>query len=292
MPSLMKGHTWRDHSHKMTYPCVAEVKYDEIRCHVIVTPDEVKFLSYAGKPLANMVPYWDTLFRALSEVTGYSEFDLGFEVNGNFNDSYRWVRSTKGLPEDLRNAPTKFILFDLPEIEDAYALREFHMDRVVEYAHHLHLYTMHRPLARTCLNKQEVDEFYVEMREAGYEGLMVKSMEHTYQRGKRIYGWLKMKPENDADGQIVGFEEAVCGKDQPEKGLKAGDLLGRIGSVLVHCEDGSQAAPHGIPHALGRDMYLHPEKYVGQWCEFKFMERDRQGGYRHPTFHRLREDKV
>ena len=85
-------------------------------CHVIVG-DGVEFKSYSGKPLANMA-HFAPLFRELSVITGYKEFDTGFEVNENFNDSYRWVRSTKGLPTDLRGAKVKFILFDLPE-EDA-----------------------------------------------------------------------------------------------------------------------------------------------------------------------------
>jgi hypothetical protein len=38
-------------------------------------------------------------------------------------------------------------------------------------------------------------------------------------------------------------------------------------------------------------MYANPEQYIGQWCEFKFMERDRAGGYRHPSLVRLREAK-
>jgi ATP-dependent DNA ligase len=138
----------------------------------------------------------------------------------------------------------------------------------------------------------EVEVNYERLRAMGFEGAMVKSLQHTYEPGKRTYGWLKVKPEADADGQIVGFEEAICGVDQPEHGLKKGDNLQRIGSVLLHCTDGSQVAPHGIPHELGRDMYTNPQKYMGQWVEFKYMERDRQGGYRHPTFNRLREEPV
>ena len=118
---------------------------------------------------------------------------------------------------------------------------------------------------------------------------MVKSLDHVYERGARIYGWLKYKPEEDADGVITELHEAICGKDQPHLGLRKGDRLGRIGSVTVRMADGSTASPHGIAFPLGRDMFDHPEKYIGQWCEFKYMEIDRQGGYRHPTFHRLRE---
>jgi len=104
-----------------------------------------------------------------------------------------------------------------------------------------------------------------------------------YERGKRTYGWLKLKPEDDADGIITGINQAFS---------ETGEALGRAGSVDVLCADKSKASPSGIPHPLGRDMWENPQKYLGQWCEFRFMERDRQGGYRHPNFHRIREAKA
>jgi ATP-dependent DNA ligase len=298
MPELMKGHTWRDHSHKMTYPCAVEVKYDEIRCHVRIQnwgpdPRPVEFLSYAGKPLANMevfAPYFLTLAR----VTGYHEFDCGIEVNGNFNDSYRWVRSTKALPEDLVNARVKFMLYDLPELDGAtYWKRSALCDGVVKaWADWCSAkYAMHVPYAVRCVDKAEVEATYKEFIESGFEGAMVKTLDHLYQR-KRTYTWLKLKPEEDADGVITHIHMAYAGKDQPELGIAVGDALGRAGSVTIRMEDGSTADAHGIRHDLAADMIANPQAYIGQWAEFVYMERDRQGGYRHPRFKRLREAKA
>lgn len=301
MTTLMKGHTWAKHKAKMTYPCYVEPKIDDIRCHVIVEVSgftseawPVHFLSYAEKPLANMerfAPMW----RAIAKNTSKYEFDCGFEVNGNFNDSYRWVRSTKALPEDLHEARCVFHLFDLPELAwKPYLDRRDAREETITYA----TYCVSGPARvqgmawEVAHNAHEVELKYEKYRSMGFEGAMVKSLTHLYEHGKRSYGWLKMKPSEDADGVIVGFEEAVCGVDQPELNLKKGDLLERIGSVLLHCADGSQVAPHGIPHDLGRDMYRNPQKYLGETVEFKYMERDRQGGYRHPTFHRIREAQV
>ena len=65
MAELMKGNTWEDRKDAkdrkgfpiVRYPIYAEIKYDEIRCHVKLSCDPtegtVQFLSYAGKPLAN-----------------------------------------------------------------------------------------------------------------------------------------------------------------------------------------------------------------------------------------------
>lgn len=300
MLKLMKGTVWSERKDAkdrkgnpiVTYPLYGEVKYDEIRCHVRVSNIDqqctqfanVEFLSYAGKPLHNM-SYFSDQFVELTARVGYKEFDCGVLVNGNFNDSYRWVRSSRGVPDGLSAKDVQFYLFDLPESTQPYRVRHAERDWVARRVHWLRT-----PTAILLESEADVDGFYVQAVSAGNEGIMLKQGDGLYER-KRTDAWLKMKPENDADGVIVGFVQAVCGVDQPARGLKVGDPLGRVGSVLVRCEDGSEAAPHGIAWELGTDMFKHPEKYLGQWCEFKFMERDRQGGYRHPRFHRLREGK-
>lgn len=293
MPALMKGEVYADYESKLEFPCIVETKYDEIRCHVIVG-DGVEFKAYSGKPLANMA-HFAPLFRELSVITGYKEFDTGFEVNENFNDSYRWVRSTKGLPTDLRGAKVKFILFDLPE-EGAL---EYHPNRIAKIEEVVATASLSagegrvsfmRPLREWADSAAEIMGIFGRERALGREGVMVKRPGHKYQR-KRTSDWLKLKPKNGADGVVVELIEAVCGKDQPELGLRAGDKLGRIGSVRVRMPDGSEATPHGIPFDLGRKMMSHPDRYLGRWVEFFYMERDRQGGYRHPVFHRFREEK-
>jgi hypothetical protein len=296
---IMKGHVWGERKDALdrqgnpivTYPVMVEVKHDEIRVHVKVDQSgNVQFLSFAGKPLYNLDAFAPH-FQRVWELCGCAEFDMGFEANGNFNDSYRWTRSSKGLKADLIGKPTQWYIFGLPSIGGTLAhqlgVREAMRHKFVEWAG-LNV------LVPECIwadTEVEVNAIYDAFRCEGYEGAMVKQPNYLYER-KRTDGWLKMKPENDATGVIKKLIEAVCGKDQPELGLKEGDLLGRIGSVELHLADGSIATPHGIPHELGREMMEHPERFLEHSADFKYMERDRQGGYRHPTWGRLREAVV
>lgn len=304
MAALMKGNVWKDRRDAkdrkgnpiVTYPVYVEDKHDEIRCHVKVSEPagkwgcDVLFLSYAGKPLANMERFEQT-FRTLARGTGYREFDLGFEVNGNFNDSYRWVRSTNGVPDDLKDATFKFLVFGLPGYEDTIRSQSNRRSDVCQYAKDWVSVQFAMPEVVLCDNAHDVENAFLNARARGLEGVMVKQPGHMYER-KRTDGWLKMKPEDDADGVITELIEATATVADPERGIAVGDPLGRIGSVRVRMEDGSEACPHGIAHDLGRDMLLNPSKYIGQWCELKYMERDRQCGYRHPTFNRVREAKA
>lgn len=302
MASLMKGNQWhercdakkRNGDPVVTYPVYVEDKHDEIRCHVIVDYNDphsprVTFLSYSGKPLANMLRFHE-LFITLARGTGHYEFDMGFECNGNFNDSYRWVRSTNGVPNDLVDATFKFFVFGLPAQGLTLLKQKVEREAVAAYAKDWVSTPVLTPEVVLCDNAHDVENAFLNARARGLEGVMVKQPDALYER-KRTDGWLKMKPEDDADGTIVELLEAHATVADPTQGIRVGDPLGRIGSMLVRVEDGSEACPHGIPHALGRDMYNNPAKYIGQWCEFRFMMRDRQGGYRHPTFYRLREAK-
>lgn len=299
--SLMKGHTWHERCDAkdrkgnpiVTYPVYVEDKHDEIRCHVIVdntNPHDIriKFLSYAGKPLANMDRFCN-VFATLAKGTGWDEFDMGFECNGNFNDSYRWVRSTKGIPEDLKDAKFRFFVFGLPGFGNTMLNQLGMRQALAKYAKSWVATPVLVPEVVLCANQHDVESAFLNARARGLEGVMVKQVHATYER-KRTDGWLKMKNSDTYDGKIVGLLEAHASKDS-EDGVKKGDPLGRTGSVQLVLEDGSCASPHGIPHELGRDMHLNPAKYIGHWVEFDAMEIDRQGGYRHPVFRRLRDAK-
>jgi len=321
MPELMKGHKYSDRKHTVKFPCIAEVKYDEIRVHVKYHADwpqpasgpnvemgVVEFLSYAGKPLYNLELY-SHIFLKFFRESGLTELDMGVEVNGNFNDSYRWVRSKNGYPQEkydkasgktfqaLNSGMVQWFLFDLPEspqpyvgeLRDLGALgtltpisRTHDILRAKQHLSKLGL-NVNIPKSRMVHDTAGLEHYFQQMREAGYEGLMVKSLSHTYEKGKRVDGWLKMKPEEEADGVIARVNQAHAEDGTPHN---------RAGSIDVVLEDGSVASPAGLEHGLAADMWAHPEKYLGRWIQFKYMERDRAGGYRHPSFVRFREDKV
>ena len=297
MSDLMKGHPWSARYSRgklrFDFPVYVEPKLDGIRAHLKMvhdacagTPVDVQVLSYAGKPLHNLEQYARALLPWMRKA-GIKELDCEVVVNGTFADTYRYTRSSTGVPSDLRTAEVLLYALDLPGLDAPYSARKGVLQAFERMAM--------QPYLRTLIDVQATSEEAVELaferyRAQGLEGAMVKVPHARYER-KRTYAWYKLKPEETADGCIVGMVEAICGTDQAQLGLVAGDRLGRIGSVVLQLEDGSTAAPHGIPHELGADMFHNPEKYIGRWVEFKYMELDRQGGYRHPTFIRIREDK-
>lgn len=297
MAQLMKGETFADACKlvrgqpRFQYPVMVEAKADEIRCRVYKSGGEILFESYAEKPLHNM-QLWAEAFKLVLKQMQVTELDVGILVNGNFNDSYRWGRSAKGYPQEKLDKKTgkvapaldtgmvQFIVFDVPESPDQYIDRMIVADFA---ASSLRQYGVNatRPERAMCSSYIDVMYIYAALRAKGYEGAMAKTLDHVYAR-RRTFDWMKIKPKETFDGRITGFNEAVS---------ETGDPLGRVGSINVECADGSTASPAGIAHGLGRTLWEDQAKYVGQWIEFSCMERDRQGGYRHPIYNRFREDK-
>ncbi len=281
---LMKGQPWEKHSHKIKFPVYSEIKHDEIRMHVIrgtKGTSGIDILSYAGKPLANM-DAWKMPLNAFMWEFDVVELDMGVEVNNNFNDSYRWVRSTKSIPEGLHTGMVKFHLYDVPDHHEVPYVERFVIREALSSKMRLRDFPMSTPQLHINHTEADLQARFIKACEAGYEGLMVKLPDSGYYRAKGLH-WFKMKPTETSDGKITELIEAISIQGVPLK---------RVGSVRVVLEDGSTAVPAGIAHDLGRDMFDHPAKYIGEWVEFKYMMRDRDGGYRHPIFVRLREAKA
>lgn len=295
----MKGQKWSDRYRKgklrFDFPVIVEEKRDEIRAHFKLVRDAVtrmpvscEVVSFAGKPLYNLESQCAWLYSVMLRE-GLTELDCGIEVNGNFDDTYRYLRTKRCVPADLVGCYVVVLLFDVPECEHEYGLRVGYMQKIIHRAMRV---DFQRPRHWVAQNEDTIDMVYAMCRAEGVEGVMVKTVDHLYER-KRSWAWFKRKPDETHDGLITALHEAVCGKDQPELGLRVGDRLARTGSVTVRLDDGTEAAPHGIPHALGRHMHENPEQYIGkQWCEFSCMSEDRAGGWRHPIFKRLREAKA
>lgn len=282
MPVLMKGQKWRDAVAKkkrpFSYPLIAEDKIDGIRLDVRHKVHGLEVLSYAEKPLYNLDQWLEPLYAAMARHN-LSKVDCEVQVNGNFDDTYRYCRSKKGVPADLKDAEIVVYVLDLPDLADQqFVLR---LDNVVDMLHSLPLNFKSVPHVEVN-SDEEADAAYADARARGVEGIMYKSPEGLYYEGGRTWDWMKRKPEETHDGKITEILQAHSIHKEP---------LDRAGSVRVVLEDGTTADPSGIPHRLGADMFLHPEKYIGQWCEFTCMERDRAGGYRHPIFKRMREAK-
>lgn len=288
---------------------VLQIKRDEFRCVVDINwkaehEPSVTFTSASGKPLYNL-DCFSAMFIEMSHFYGTNRFDMGVCVNDSFDLTRRTVRaSTK--PYDLTGyseqviagkkksdpayytGPLKarFWFYDLPESPAAFLTRRIDMallhNNFPEFTAvpETEVVTVRQDLQDGIERAvQQVNEVFATARELGHEGLMVKRYDHKWEPKRCPDSWMKLKPSDEIDGRIVGKTE---GK---------GKFYGLIGSLICEAEDGSQFTISGMTDAERVDFTQNFEQYRGQWVTATYMERDTQGGYRHPQFNRMHDEK-
>ncbi|WP_459567632.1 ATP-dependent DNA ligase, partial [Enterobacter asburiae] len=159
----------------------------------------------------------------------------------------------------------------------------------------------HFPEVEWCLSEShevydmdELDALYRQKREEGHEGLVVKDPRGIYKRGKKS-GWWKLKPENEADGVVVGLNWGTPGLANE----------GKVIGFEVLLESGRVVSANNISQALMEEFtkrvkeyttecnaneagcwYMNP--YEGWACQIKYMEETPDGSLRHPSFDKWR----
>lgn len=118
--------------------------------------------------------------------------------------------------------------------------------------------------------------------EQGYEGVVIKTLDHVYQPSagtRRSKDWIKIKPEEDADGFIIDIIE--------------GDGLdrGKVGKFNVKwMNETFEVSPGKINHEMRKFMFENQHLYIGQKLEFKYQELSMHGVPRNAYGVKIRED--
>lgn len=160
-------------------------------------------------------------------------------------------------------------------------------------------------------NKQQ---FMNEVLQSGLEGIVLKDIYATYIPGKRpMWNWIKVKQEDEDDVVVMGFEPAtriytgtsvdswpwwendpVLGESVPITRLWANGWIGAI--IFGKYNPSTQAFERlgtcsGIEDASRQQFSNNPDAYIGKVIKIKYMEKTRDGAYRHPNFVSLHSDK-
>lgn len=274
---------------------VVQTKRDEIRCVAKVEDTGVTYTSASGKPLYNIHQAFSNLFTMLFEMTGLTKFDMGVSVNNSFDLTKRVVRAskkqydcrgqieyefwdgTKKNPIHVYTGPLtmEFWLYDLPELGwKPYEERRKMMAELCRMAGN----SLFCPETEVVTSEKDVYQIHDMLIGLGHEGTMVKRFDHRYTEGRTV-DWMKLKPEDEVDVEIIGYTPG-------ENGFE-----GMVGSLVGRAEDGSEVSFSGFTLELRRELTRNFEAYRGRWAEVRYMQRDSQGGYRHPRFHRWHPDK-
>ena len=273
----MLAHPYEDKRVK-TWPIAAEPKIDGVRVIAPVDNGQCSGLySRRGIPF----PAFDFLRPKIDRLFRGGSFILDGEMTAGdiFNVT---VGSARRLTEDAKDAV--YNLFDIvpmnvwlgqaqstPYLERRELLTKYAKGKVFPMI----------PM-KLCHNHDEIEEYYQEQRELGFEGIILKEVNHLYVK-KRSHSWMKIKAQNTMDVKITGFLRGDKGKYQ--------DTLGRIKTSHKNNKGEYLKVGGGFSDELRDEIWHHKRKYVGMVAEIEYNELTPDGSLRHPRLHRLRPDK-
>lgn len=223
------------------------------------------------------------------------EKNMTFDTRGLLDfDKKLWGTKT---PFRLQTGKLKVVLYDIIPLDIIESGDDYNVMTLLRLEHvrvALPILQDHFPEVEWCLSEShevydmdELDALYRQKREEGHEGLVVKDPRGIYKRGKKS-GWWKLKPENEADGVVVGLNWGTSGLANE----------GKVIGFEVLLESGRVVSANNISQALMEEFTANAKAhstvdcpvnpYEGWACQIKYMEETPDGSLRHPSFDKWR----
>jgi len=263
----------------INYPVRVEAKLDGLRLIAVKDRGDVSLFTRSGTPI-------ETLPRIVQAIKDLKEDNivLDGEVMGeDWNESASVVMSSKSKKDD---STMRYHVFDLVDLtawqtqvsKTHYRARLLDLQLTIGDTERTPFRYVKSTMAQ---DETELREFYNECLDEGYEGVMLKRLDTTYQ-WKRTDSILKMKPVATEEGVVVGWHKAN------EKTKRAG----LFGGFLV-------LTPNGVITKVGggytddikeRIQAEGPDTYIGRIVEAEHQPPFTvDGKMRFPVFSRFRD---
>lgn len=271
----------------LRFPLLASAKLDGVRA--IVRNGTV--LSRSGKPIPNQ--HIQTLFKDFEGFDG--ELVVGEPTSPTcYRTTVSGVMAKGGRPN------AKFYVFDcitdmaLPYTRRLGSVCAVHLlennklnaHKVVQHVQH------------TCYNLEDVLAYEERMLDAGYEGLILRSPDAPYKRGRstvREQYLLKLKRFSDFECKVIGFEERMHNSNEAftnELGYTArtshqeGKIgRGDLGALVCITPEGVEfRVGTGFDDADRSHIWQNRWAYMEHYAKIKYFAVGMKDAPRHPVF--------
>lgn len=242
---------------KIKFPCIVQPKYDGVRC--LVTFDNgVKIFSRKGKPYN--IPHlkkWAEKHIELLPLDGelYNHGELSFQ------EIVSAVKRQSEITPLIR-----YVVYDKPtkgsNKERWESLcKEFPRDKVSP---------AYLSGSVVCHSMDEIWEYHEKCVSQGYEGVIIRNLDGTYEKGFRSSNLIKLKVFNDAEFKIVDVVEA--------SGRDAGTAI-----FVCECKDGYfNVKPQGT-RELRKEYFTNRNKLIGKMVTVQYQGLSDEGIPRFPS---------
>ena len=266
---------------KLSFPCYVDFKLDGIRCISKFENDSPSLFSRNGKKLNNYKTIEEELRMLKLYLKDSDNFSLDGELtSGHFQDMMRTVsRKDNGIEMG------KDVIYNIFDIiwsnPNNFNLgkRLIFLNTLAGVIKILKLTHIKVNRGKDVSNWKEIEEYYKEALNNGFEGVMIKDLNAIYEN-RRSTAWMKLKPEETEDLKVIGVEEGT------------GKYIGKLGALICQLSNGgSVSVGSGFKDDERKDYWNSKDVIIGKIIEIKFQEKTKDGSLRFPVFVRWRDDK-
>lgn len=257
---VQKAYDWRDHKHKMPFPCYVQPKLDGMRATSERAADEsVLMYRNSGMPIA----FLKHIKKALEEFSSTDvRLDGEIYLHGMPLNEILSIAKKEKNPDPIEvQEQMKFYIFDAIQGKGIDTSSPFEkrwrtvLDSLAEELPDCLV------IVETVLvnNEEEAEACYRRYIEDGYEGMMYRKIDGKYKHG-RSYEILKRKEFQEDEFKIVGIEEG--------KGRAAGLAI----NFICELDDGRTFRPsiNGTA-AFRKSLFTNPELWQGKYATVRFL---------------------
>ena len=250
----MLAHKYEDYKEKIKFPLASQKKLDGVRC--IIRKDGM--WSRNGKQIVSVPHIFESL-KPLFESNPDLIFDgelFALKESCDFNKIISCVKKTKPTEEDLIESKKyiQYWVYDLPSNSGSFISR------------YKELLSLNLP--NTCVvvsvdqvdNMNDVDAYYEDYVNAGFEGQMLRVLDSPYQNKRSKY-LLKHKSFMDDEYVILDILEGQ------------GKLTGKAGTMVFETKNGDRfnSSING-DHSYLEEIWLNKDKFIGLTATVKYFE--------------------
>ena len=248
---------------RLKLPCLVSPKIDGMRGEY----HDGEMYSKEGHLLKGL----DHIAQELASNEPSLDFTGELYIPGmSFEKATGLIRSANPTPQ------AKFGIIDIPSLNFEYHNRYnvlLSLFKVMD-----NIFIIPNFMAKTYSQVNVAYKYYVK---TGYEGVVIKTLYHRYQPGKKSWDWMRMIPTKYMTLKVVGYYEG--------KG-KYKDMLGGF-----NCIDDKKKSVNigtGFTDQQRYVFFRSPEKYMFRNIRVSYARRTSTGSLRHPRFIRFDLESV
>jgi DNA ligase-1 len=265
------------YDHKMAFPCFVQPKLDGLRCLTFMKDGKVVAQSRTGGlfSMGRVTHALLSFFKEYPMVVLDGELytpDLSFERVAGL------IKKKKRTPDDDHDL--SLIRYHIYDCIPTTSMSSSFSERIAFLNETVHL-RLDPILALVSTERIESDEsfrsYFSSYIEAGFEGIMLRTLNGVYRTGYRSKDLQKYKEFQEEEFKIIGYDQGT-GRDE--------------GTVIWLCETELgkpfSVRPRGKME-LRKEWYKNGPRYVGKKLTVIFQERSEQGVPRFPVGKAVRD---